>query len=134
MVGEDTKFVMCRICEQSVSRGGCNTKTYNTTNLVHHLKAKHSEQYVEFEKALERGEEDKGKGKAVPRQLSLLEASERVRTWDINNPRAQRIHRRVTEMIALDSQPFSMVNDPGFTRLVHGFILVHACIAKLFII
>jgi len=48
---------------------------YYTTNyyiiLVHHLKTKHSEQYVEFEKALEIGEQDKGKGKAVPQQLSL---------------------------------------------------------------
>ena len=35
-----------------------------------------------------------------------------------NNPHAQQIHQRVTEIIALDSQPFSMVDDPGFTRLV----------------
>ena len=75
VVGEDTKFALCRICKQSDSRSRCNTKTYNTTNLVYHLKAKHSEQYVEFEKALERGEEDKGKGKAVLWQISLLEAS-----------------------------------------------------------
>ena len=72
VVGEDTKFALCTICKQSVSRGRCNTKMYNTTNLVHHLKAKHSGQYVEFEKALERGEEDKGKGKAVLQQISLL--------------------------------------------------------------
>ena len=48
-----------------------------------------NKQYVEFEKALERGEEAKGKGKAVLWQMSLPEASERVRVWDINNPRAQ---------------------------------------------
>ena len=68
--------MLCGICEQSISHGGCNTKTYNTTNLVHHLKTKHSEQYVEFEKALETGEQDKGKGKAVPQQLSLPEDCE----------------------------------------------------------
>ena len=82
---------------------------------------KHSEQYVEYEKASEKVEQDKGKGKAVvdPRKVSLIEAAERVWLWDINDPRAQRIHWRVTEMIALDSQPFSLVDDPGFTRLVH---------------
>ena len=64
VVGEDTKFALCRICKQFVLHGGCNTKTYNTTNLVHHLKAKHSEQYV-------------------LRQILLLEASERVQIWDI---------------------------------------------------
>ena len=36
----------------------------------------------------------------------------------VNNPHAQQIHQRMTEMIALDSQPFSMVDDPGFTQLV----------------
>ena len=101
VVGEDTKFVLCRICKQCVSHGGCNTKMYNTTNLVQHLKAKHSEQYVKLEKALESREEDKRKGKAVLWQISLLEASEQVRIWDINNPRAQQIDQRVTEMIEL---------------------------------
>ena len=46
VVGEDTKFALCRICKQSVSRSGCNTKMYITTNLVQHLKVKHSEQTV----------------------------------------------------------------------------------------
>ena len=46
VVGEDTKFTLCRVCKQSVLRGGCNTKMYITTNLVQHLKVKHSEQTV----------------------------------------------------------------------------------------
>lgn len=112
-VGEDSKFAICKICEQSISHGGHNTKTYNTANLVLHLK-KPSEQYGEYEKALERGEEDKGKEKAFLRQLTMLEASNQVWKWDINDPHAQRVHRRVTEMIALDFQPFSVVDDPGF--------------------
>ena len=77
MVGEGTKFALCRICKQSVSHGGCNTKdVQHYTNVVQHLKVKHSEQYVKFEKALENREEDKGKGKAVLQQISLPEASE----------------------------------------------------------
>jgi len=56
---------------------GYNTKdVQHYTNVVQHLKAKHSEQYVKFEKALENREEDKGKGKAVLQQISLPEASE----------------------------------------------------------
>ena len=46
-LGEDTKLALCRICKQSVSCGGCNTKMYITTNLVQHLKVKHSEQTEE---------------------------------------------------------------------------------------
>ena len=119
-VGEDSKYANCNICKEPVSRGGKTTKTYCTTNLVGHLK-KHSEQYSDYEKAVAAGdtEKDKGKKKASPRQLTLQEANDRVRIWDINDPRAQRIHRRVTEMICLDAQPFSIVDDSGFTQLVH---------------
>ena len=49
---------------------------YNTINPVLHLKTKHGEQYGEYEKALETGEEEKGKEETIPKQLSLLEASE----------------------------------------------------------
>ena len=59
-----------------ILRGGCIMKTYITTNLVHHLKTKHGEQYGEYQKTLELREENKGKGKPTPKQLSLLEASE----------------------------------------------------------
>ena len=52
------------------------------------------------------------------KQLSLEEVQEKVRIWDINDTRAQRVHRLVIEMIALDNQPFSVVEDPGFIRLV----------------
>ena len=120
-VGEDTKFANCNICKEPVSRGGKTTKTFNTTNLVGHLK-RHSEQHCEYEKAVAAAgdtEKDKGKKKPTPRQLTLQEANERVRIWDINDPRAQRIHRRVTEMICLDAQPFSIVEDSGFSQLVH---------------
>jgi len=46
---------------------------------VQHYKPSSSSEnktYVEFEKALERGEQDKGKGKAVPQQLPLPEDCE----------------------------------------------------------
>ena len=51
VVGEDTKFTLCRI---SVSHGGCNTKTYNITNLVHREGT-----------GERRGEQRQGKGSSV---------------------------------------------------------------------
>ena len=38
--------------------------------------------------------------------------------WDINDPRAQRVHRLIGEMIAIDTQPFSIVENEGFTNLL----------------
>ena len=48
----------------------------------------------------------------------LFESSERVRVWDINDFRAQRVHRLIGEMIAIDTQPFSIVENEGFTNLL----------------
>ena len=38
----------------------------------------------------------------MKRQSSLEESGELVRLWDINDSRAQRVHRTVGEMIAID--------------------------------
>ena len=46
---EDTKYALCDDCYVKVSRGGATTKTYNTSNLVSHLKSKHPELYKKFE-------------------------------------------------------------------------------------
>ena len=44
------RYAICKTCAQSVSRGGKNTKTFNTSNLAQHLKSKHQDDYKEFEK------------------------------------------------------------------------------------
>ena len=57
--------------------------------------------------------------RAVTRQLTMQESDERVRVWDVNHPKAQRVHQRIGEMIAIDSQPFSIVEDDGFVQLLN---------------
>ena len=47
-VGKDTKFAVCGICEAKVLRGGNTTKSFTTTNLVHHLMAKHPEIHMKY--------------------------------------------------------------------------------------
>ena len=50
-------------------------------------------------------------------QATLEEALEG--TWDINDHRAKSMTYKILEMIAMDNQPFSMVTDIGFARLVN---------------
>ena len=38
---KDVHYAECNICELSISQGGKNTKIFNTTNLVQHLRSKH---------------------------------------------------------------------------------------------
>ena len=46
----------------------------------------------------------------------MEESSDLVRVWENNDPCAKRIHQRIGEMIAIDCQPFSIVEDVGFTH------------------
>ena len=39
-VAEDSKYAICNSCGESISRGGKSTKTFNTTNLVYHMKSR----------------------------------------------------------------------------------------------
>jgi len=49
MIKPDAHFVECNTCKAEVSRGGKNSKTFNTTNIVNHLKAKHADEYKKYE-------------------------------------------------------------------------------------
>ena len=119
-VGEDTKFAVCNVCGQSISRGGKTTKTFNTTNLVYHIRGTHAELHSELLKKCDERTKEKASAPSSSRQLTLQESSDKARKWDINDPRAQHIHTRIAEMIALDYQPFSIVDDVGFVRLLHS--------------
>ena len=51
-------------------------------------------------------------------QMMLQESIEGTKLLDVNHPRAQIIHKRIVEMIAVDSQPFSIVEDHAFSNLL----------------
>ena len=42
----DESKASCGICEETVSRGGRSTNSYNTSNLHKHMMTKHPEQYA----------------------------------------------------------------------------------------
>lgn len=52
-------------------------------------------------------------------QRTLKETLDLKKIFDINSPQAQKIHYAIGEMIALDTQPFSIVEDIGFKRLMN---------------
>ena len=84
---EDSRFAICAVCSKEILRGGDNTKTYTMTNLIHHLKSKHTEEYRRYEELRsdeQQGLSTKGKG-AQLRQLTLAEVEELHKPWDIND-------------------------------------------------
>jgi len=57
--------------------------------------------------------------KSKLKQVTLAQAEDMPKVWDINGVRAKAIHIKIAEMIALDCQPYSVVDDIGFRALVH---------------
>jgi len=51
-------------------------------------------------------------------QFTLGASTDRVCVWHMNDSRALHIHRKIGEMIAVDNQPFSQVEDNGFICLL----------------
>ena len=125
MVAEDSRLGKCKVCEMEVPRGSQSTKSFTTTNLVYHLKTKHDEEYAQYNrlkadsdgKQKELGSTSDSKGMRL-RQVSLQEIAELRKVWDINDPRAKKIHAKVGEMIAIDYQPVSIVDHEGFKSLI----------------
>ena len=51
-------------------------------------------------------------------QLTLEETLSLKMIWDINSSQAISIHNSVAEMVFVDCQPFSIVKDVGFNKLM----------------
>ena len=78
-IQEDSRFASCNTCKQSVSCDGKSAKTFNTTNLMLHLKSKHVDVFREYE-GRQKGLKAQGlvedKGKRKMSQLNLQESIE----------------------------------------------------------
>ena len=126
---QDKKFAKCEECAEVVSRSGDSAKTFTTLNLVSHLRTNHPVAYQRFcqckdKKESQRQDVRKEKvesgGFTALRQLTLkyVCSEDRVKLWGINDPRAAVLHRKLGEMIALDYQPISLIEDIGFLKFV----------------
>ena len=130
VIAEDVKYAKCRTCDELISRGGASAKAFNTTNLMNHLKLKHHEKFEKFEEIrknketqhqVAKSERIQGKSNQLGglHQLTLQVTEQRTSVWGINDSRVLCIHKRIGEVIAVDNLPFSLVEDIGFTRLLH---------------
>jgi len=114
----DEHKAICNLCTAEVSRGGSRAKTYTTTNLQTHLST-HHEQFVELER-LERCTATQEA--SASSQPSLVDVFERSKPYASNHPRAVEITHRIGEMVAVDNEPFYLVEQGTFQREVnmHG--------------
>ena len=86
-----------------------------------HLRLNHPKEHDEVQAANKEKEkrEKLREQSSSTSKLTLDTFMQKVTPLGFNHPIAKRITRSVAEMIALDNQPFSVVDNTGFERLVH---------------
>ncbi|XP_070397996.1 zinc finger BED domain-containing protein 4-like [Nothobranchius furzeri] len=104
-----SKTATCNVCKAVVPRGGTSVATFNTTNLIKHLKKHHPREHEEF---LTRGQ--KGEKR---HQESLLESLKKQSKLPADNVKAMGITEKLLNFIVLDDQPLSVVENEGFRSL-----------------
>ena len=116
----DISKANCNICNSCVSRGGKEAKSYSTTNLISHLKNKHVSEFAQFNKA-KSTHAMKRSPSASPSatfQPTITDVLDRSAVWDFNDPRALSWNKLIGEMICVDVQPFTVVENIGFRRVM----------------
>ena len=121
-VTDDSK-VSCLLCPAIIPRGGKEAKGYSTSNMRRHLESKHGDEYAtlvakEKELTKEKDGNNKTSSAGSSSQPTIIDALMKSQPFSFDHPRAKEITKKVGEMIALDSEPFNVVNHTGFSRLL----------------
>ncbi|XP_060768344.1 zinc finger BED domain-containing protein 4-like [Neoarius graeffei] len=110
---DEPKQAMCNACKSKVSRGGSTPKTYGTTNLRHHLEKKHPCLFSKYK-------EDTAASAKTKRDVpeSQQQHPTVAPMFDTSVEKSNATTRKIMEYMALDDQPFSVVQDKGFVNLI----------------
>ncbi|XP_073710442.1 zinc finger BED domain-containing protein 4-like [Misgurnus anguillicaudatus] len=117
---EDNAFAICKKCSARVPRGGKNSSSFNTSNLISHLRGRHRGEDVlkEYEAAAAAAKVKSAKAKTPSVIVPIQRAFENAKKFSRDSEKAKAINDKVIEFIVLDDQPFSVVEDLGFRGLV----------------
>lgn len=115
---EDTRKAVCNTCKVEVMRGGCRVKSFNTTNLICHLKNRHPDLHKQLQEKNAANISQQAKTKASAAGSTIQQVLDKTKKFAKDSAKARSITDKVMEMIALDDQPFSVVEDRGFRRLI----------------
>ena len=108
---DDPKHAACNACKAKISRGGSTPKTFGTTNLIRHLEKKHPGVFSTYKDTAAK-RRDAAESQR-PQQPSTMAAM-----FDVNTEKSNAITKKIMEFMALDDQPFSVVQDKGFVNLM----------------
>ena len=88
-----------------------NQKDASTSTLIKHLQFVHPELHANFRQQKDSLQSNTINQSKLRTQTKITEFCRKK--WDCNDKRAQELHFAIGEMIALDNQPLSIVDDIG---------------------
>lgn len=107
----------CITCSAQIPRGKKKLASFNTTNLICHSKVCHCGKEILKEYEVVTAAVTGTKTKTRSDNLPIEQALENCKKFSRDNEKAKAINNKVMEVIVLDDQPFSVVQDLGFPRL-----------------
>ena len=129
---DDKTYAKCLHCKSRIKRGK-DKRCFSTSPLMKHAKTHHREVFTKEKEASEEAAKQKDVESKQPppkklkmdslqtahlSQMRLQEAFAPHKVCDINDSHAKAINKKVMAMIALDNQPFTVVEDEGFVDLL----------------
>lgn len=118
VAADDNTIAVCTACSAEIPRVGKKTASFNTTNLISHLKGRHRGEAVLRDYEAAAAAATSAKAKTRTPDVPIQQAFENYKKFSRDSDKAKAINDKVMEFIALDDQPFSVVEDPGFRELV----------------
>lgn len=94
--------VKCKECNEIVNR-----KDSNTSSMIKHLKRRHGIEVASSEPVVDQ------------KQPMIVDCLAKKKRLDRDAPRAKEITAAVARFISVDMQPLDVVNDTGFSKLMH---------------
>lgn len=116
---ENKHKAKCKECDVYVPRGGIIPSNYTTTNLINHIKRFHSQSHEALlSKMLAQNTKAKEKKTTASNQPTITASFEAQKPWGASHPQTRKFNHIIAKLIAIDSQPFSVVEDAGFKELM----------------
>jgi len=124
----DDSTAICKLCNTEISRGSAKDRRFSTSALITHLRSKHSSELTSAEN--DRKQHSSSSLPAAPAtgpftgdqkrkrwaDTTLDDVLEKKQMWNRNHPSAVTATKHLAEMIAIDLQPYSIVENVGFQR------------------
>lgn len=111
----DKIYAVCLICAERIKRG-ISLPSCSSTPLSNHLRSKHSKELNEAQKR--KAEDAAGTDQPPLKQLNIRNSLEGGASYPSNCAQSTSLTQSIAKMIALDCQPFSIVDDEGFNTLM----------------